>query len=133
MGKQTIANAMSQLSSKQQKAAEALAGGEEVEAAAALAGVSPSTVYRWKRTDAFQDGVKALGDAAAHDFVVKLQGVLMLAYGALYAVLEDNETPPAVKLRAFDLASANALKWREAMDVQQRLEELEERLENAGH
>ena len=61
----------------------------------------------------------------------RLTGKLDAAVGLLSSVIDDDEAPAAVRLRAASQVIDGSLKLLEITDIQERLMALEERLEHA--
>jgi transposase-like protein len=84
----------------QAEVAAALAKGHTMTAAAQAAGVSRMTVYRWLSQQPFQAAVSR----ARSEYVLTLRDDLkelsVRALAALHAILDDPQTPAAVRLRA---------------------------------
>lgn len=113
------------LSPEQVKAIEALLTEGNKAAAARVAGVDRSTLYRWMTSDAnFQ---AALEEATAEMLKEFSRGLVRLAdkaIGALEAALGSRQRI-AVRLRAADIVTARLLAVRELVDLEGRLSALE--------
>ncbi len=115
---------------KQLKALEALLEGANIQDAASAAGVNRKTVGRWLNDPAFwtlyQVNSRRVLELAAR----RLTGKLDAAVGLLASVIDDDEAPASVRLRAASQVIDGSLKLLELTDVQERIAALENRL---GH
>ena len=119
------------LTGKKARALEALLDGANVQTAAALAGVNRKTLARWLSYDpdfwkTYQQHSQASLQLAARRLTNKLDGAVEL----LGDVMEDNEAPAGVRLRAAQLVVDGALRLLESADFAERLAALEARLEH---
>ena len=116
------------LSAKQVKGLEALLDGANVQTAAERAGVNRKTLGRWLTEPLFwktyQLNSRRGLELAARRLTGKLDGAVEL----LSSVMEDDEAPPAVRLRAAQHVIDGSLRLLEVTDIQDRLAALEERL-----
>lgn len=115
---------------KQIKALEALLDGANIQDAASAAGVNRKTLARWLQEPAFWklyqvNSAKSLELAAR-----RLTGKLDMAVDMLTSVMEDEDAPAGVRLRAAQQVIDGSLKLLEVTDIQTRLTALEERLEH---
>jgi len=112
---------------KQRRAlAELLTTGDKVQAAKA-AGVSRRTLYRWLHQDAFRQALQA----AETEALGELSRNLVRLAGKAARTLEDamdNAEKDGQRIRAADIVLARLLQLRELVDIEQRLQALEERL-----
>ena len=118
------------LTGKKAKALEALLDGLNVQDAAVVAGVNRKTLGRWLSYDvefwtAYQRHSNSSLQLAARRLTTKLDGAVEL----LTSVMEDDDAPAGVRLRAAQQVIDGSLKLLEVADIQQRLAALEERLE----
>lgn len=118
------------LTAKQVKALEALLDGDNVQTAAARAGVNRKTLGRWLTEPLFWELYQVNSRRALELAARRLTGKLDGAVELLGAVMDDSDAPPGVRLRAAQLALDNALRLLEAVDIQERLAALEARLEH---
>lgn len=116
------------LRSNQRRAIEALLSGMTKGQAAAAAGVQPATLSRWLSEDDFQTVLREQGDRALQSAAVRLQGTLDEAVTVFRDVMVDEETSPAVRLRAADMVAGHTLKLMEITNLVERIEALEARL-----
>ncbi len=115
---------------KQIKALEALLEGANIQDAATAAGVNRKTLGRWLQEPAFWklyqvNSVRSLELAAR-----RLTGKLDMAVDMLTSVMEDEDAPAGVRLRAAQQVIDGSLKLLEVADIQERLTALEARLEH---
>jgi hypothetical protein len=109
----------------------ALAAGETFAKAAAKAGVSERTVYRWHQNDAFRRQVAA---ARAEMFGRALGS---MADGAVSAALTMRHLCLKARAETVRLGAARTIlelgvKLRDSLDLEQRLAALEQRLADEG-
>jgi len=112
---------MSGLSTKQQKALDALLRGCTQEAAAREAGVSRRTLGRWmSRNVAFQQALRSAEQEALKRIQRRLVGLAENACDALGQALRGEAQPAQVRARLMPL--------RELVEVEERLRALEEKV-----
>jgi len=115
---------------KQVKALEALLDGANIQDAATAAGVNRKTIGRWLNDPAFwklyQFNSRRVLELAAR----RLTGKLDMAVGLVASVMEDEDAPAGVRLRAAQQVIDGSLKLLEVADIQERLTALEARLEH---
>ncbi len=116
------------LTAKQVKALEALLDGQNVQTAAALAGVNRKTVARWLQDATFWTTYQVNSRASLELAARRLTGKLDAAVELLGAVMDDATAPAGVRLRAAQLALDGSLRLLEVADIQERITALEERL-----
>ena len=113
------------LTHRQKKAALALLDHRTKSEAAAAAGVSPRTLYRWLGEPVFKAALaKAEGEAigeATRDLVMLSKA----AIGILEQVMNDQGNPPSVRLRAANSVMGHLVRLRELRNVEERLSNLE--------
>lgn len=118
------------LTAKQVKAMEALLDGANVQDAAERAGVNRKTVGRWLQDAHFwkiyQVNSRTSLELAARRLTGKLDG----AVDIVASVMEDDEAPAGVRLRAAQQVIDGSLKLLEVTDIQERIAALEARLEH---
>jgi len=116
-----------ELSPKQYQAVQALLVHPNVATAAKSVGVGTRTLYRWLDAPEFRLALNAALDLsldAATRGLVKLTG---RAIHVVETVLGDNESHPAIRLRAAEIVLSNVLKLCELRTLAQRVAQLEER------
>lgn len=123
-----------QLTGKQQKALEALLTGETKGNAAAIAGVNPRTLNRWMNEDIlFWNTLQNESHKTIFDSTRRLTAAMDTAVTVMVEVMEDQETPAAVRLRAAQMVTETAIKLIETNDILRRLDELEAKVIGNGH
>ncbi len=115
---------------KQVKALEALLDGANIQDAASAAGVNRKTLGRWLQEPAFWklyqvNSIRSLELAAR-----RLTGKLDMAVDMLTSVMEDEDAPAGVRLRAAQQVIDGSLKLLEVANFAERLAALEARLEH---
>jgi hypothetical protein len=109
----------------------ALACGAAVEAAARQAGVSPATAYRRLQEPGFKQRLQAL----RADMVQRTAGMLTAAAGEAVKTLlalQKEAIPPATRLGAARATLELGVKFRETVELEERLADLEQHLGNQG-
>lgn len=109
----------------------ALVEGRTVEEAAAAAGVSVPTVFRWGRLASFQDRLSAGRRQALENTVTKLLALSPKVVATLEALLDDAD--PKVRTKAVEIALAQSWKGLEMTDMANQIERLKGRLKEAKH
>lgn len=123
-------NVKNSLTTKQRRAAEALASGLRIEEAALAAQVSERTIYRYLQERAFTAELQRLLSVASDEHMRALTGELASNRAVMTAARDDEEASWTVRLKAADMLSSELAKWREIVDFEQRLLELEQRILN---
>ena len=118
------------LTAKQVKGLEALLDGANIQDAAAAAGVNRKTLGRWLTEPLFWKTYQLNSRHALELAARRLTGKLDMAVDMLASVMEDDEAPPGVRLRAAQQVIEGSLKLLDVTDIQERLAALEERLEH---
>lgn len=118
----------STISTKQNRAIEALLSGGDHEHAAAVAGVTPRTVSRWKSEPDFEHELQRRANAAVADATRKLKMAVDAAVDVMLAIMHDADVHESIRLRAADRLVGHAVKLMELTDIEQRVTALEERL-----
>jgi transposase-like protein len=116
------------LSPKQYKAIAALLSEDTIEEAAETAGVNPTTLHRWLKQSAFQAEYRAERRRFMERAVGALQAASTKAVEALVRNLDSGVA--SVEVRAASAILDRALKGIELYDIIERLEALEEIMEN---
>jgi phage terminase small subunit len=114
------------LTAKQRKCIEALLTKWDTTQAAAAAGVSRDTLYRWLKGPAFRE---ELQNATRASLEALSRGLVTLggqALDVLAATLDDPKANQAAKVRAADIILSKILSLRELIDLESRLSALEE-------
>lgn len=117
---------MSDISTKQRKAIEALAAGHTNEHSAAIAGVTERTVYRWRSEDeSFKYELQHAIDSKLHDGMRSLSAALSDAIDVLHKIATDDKAPPQVRVSAAKTIVDSVLKVRDQYEIEKRLQQLE--------
>lgn len=111
---------------KQRLAIAALLSDGDVSKAAAVAGVSRQTLYRWQRDDGFVTALRAAESDAWRTLTRRMAGLGDAAANALRDALAEDQ-PIAVRLRAVALLTERGPALAELTDLITRLEALEAR------
>lgn len=119
------------LTGKKAKALEGLLEGLNIQDAALAAGVNRKTLSKWLNYDvpfwkAYQQHSQSSLQLAARRMTSKLD----MAVELLTSVMEDDEAPPAVRLRAAAQVIDGSLRLLDSADFAERLAILEARLEH---
>ncbi len=126
MSANTTGPAKNLLSNRQQEALPQLAAADSIAEGARRAQVNRATVYRWMQDDAFRAEFKRLRSEAAELADAEIQGIMLKAVAAIYDALDDNASPE--KLRAAKIALDVAMKVRNGLDLERRLNRLDDAL-----
>jgi len=118
------------LTGKQTKALEALLDGANIQDAASAAGVNRKTVARWLQEPAYWKLYQVNSRRGLELAARRLTGKLDMAVDMVSSVMEDDEAPPSVRLRAAQQVIEGSLKLLEVSDFAERLAALEERLQH---
>ena len=118
------------LTAKQAKGLEALLDGANIQDAAAAAGVNRKTLARWLQEPAYWKLYQVNSRRGLELAARRLTGKLDTAVDMLASVMEDDEAPAGVRLRAAQHVIDSSLRLLDATDIQDRLAALEERLEH---
>ena len=94
-------------------------------AAAASAGISETTLWRWLREPAFARTYKEARKEMVEQATAKLQALASEAVETLGQILRDDRVAPHVRTNAAARVLALAYKSRELDDLEARLEALE--------
>lgn len=117
------------LTSKQYAAMAALLDGKSYSQAALVAGVSERTVFRWRDEVAeFNDELERRGRRAIRDATTQLTGGLETAISFLLAVVNDQDAPYSVRVRAALGLIDKQLSLVEQTEIVERIAALEQRL-----
>jgi hypothetical protein len=120
------------LSTSQRKAVEALAAGHSVPVAAELAGVDARTVYRWKLKPGFSDALRATDAENLRTLARRLTRASDAAFGLLLRVIADEQASYAVRVRAAVAVLEQRAKFYELVNIQDDLDDLDARLQEIG-
>ena len=114
------------LTPRQEAAAVRLAAGDTIIAAAKSAGAGEKTVRNWlESTPAFQRRITELRDQLTSETVGRLVSSMTSAADALREIVDDYESPPAVRIRAASEILTHAVRLRETAELAARVAALE--------
>jgi hypothetical protein len=100
--------------------------------AAAAAGISGSTIGRWLKDPEFQAAYREAKRAGYEQSTARLHQMRSAAVATLGKIMVDPKTPPATKARVAETIINQSSKAFEAEEVEERLSELERRIEESG-
>jgi len=121
-------NVMPGVTSKQRRAVDVLLEGGRVRDAADAAGVTERTVFRWRRDDpAFRSALDVGAADGLRAFALQLLGLTKDARAAFGDALSPS-MPISVRLRAASLLTGRLLQIREAIELAERVQALEEQI-----
>jgi len=116
------------LNQKQMRAISALLVSGNREQAARDAGVSKTSIYRWFQEPTFVAALHAAEQDALADVSRQLVSLSRLAADTLAAAMRDPLVSTSNRLRAAEAVLNQLLKLRELIDLESRLTDLEERM-----
>jgi hypothetical protein len=119
-------NQNQKLTSKQRRAIAALTAGQNYEQSALAAGVSTRTIARWREQEHFEDALQNAGQTAIGDASRKLTAGLDTAVDFLLAIIQDDDAPPSVRVRAALGLIDRQIRLKETTEIMTRLESLEQ-------
>lgn len=120
------------LPANQVKALEALVTGCTTAEAAAVAGVTPRTVYRWRTSPDFAGALRAANTEGLHDLAHLVAVSSREAMEYLRAVVADKGIPHNTRIRAAGLITSAQPRLYEMVNLADQLEDIEHRLEAAN-
>jgi len=107
-----------------------LAAGNTVAEAAATVGVSERTVYRQLKKTDFREKVRQLKDTILDGATSRMGHRMNKAVDTLYTMLDDENS--SIRIRASRAIIGLGLKMRDAVDTNERLNEVERELAERG-
>lgn len=118
------------LQSNQRKALEALTSGATIAQASAIADVTESTIYKWRKDDSngFMTALNEANERILADTVLTLTVASVRAVQVLIEVADDKDSPASVRVSASKAILDSTIKLTELYSFEQRLSELESRL-----
>ncbi|MCA9905119.1 MAG: hypothetical protein KC547_14790 [Anaerolineae bacterium] len=119
---------MSRNLTQRQAAIEALLTNRTKTAAAEAAGVSRRTLGRWLVDPGFVADLRTAESQAVDEIGRRLAGIAATALDTLETVMTDDEVSAGVRYRAAVDVLGLFGRWREQVDTERRLMELEQRL-----
>ncbi len=124
-----ILSEIERLSTKQQRAIEALLTEPTTRAAAVEAEVSEATIWRWLAEPGFSVAYRAARGRLLESTLTALQSASVDAVVCLREILNDKSAQVSARVSAAKSVLELGLKAREILDVQERLAYLEKALE----
>jgi hypothetical protein len=116
------------LTTKQQRAMEALLATPTVLAASEAAGVSKTTIFRWLADPDFSAAYREARGQLLEATLAALQAAGAAAVETLKTVMKDETAQPSARVSAARTVLEMTLRAREVLEVEERLRLLEERL-----
>jgi len=117
-----------QLSTQQNKAIAALLENGSVTAAAAAVGCRRGTIYRWMKDPQFSAELRSAELRAIEDLGRGLVGLGDDVRSTFKRAMNSDDSPWSVRVRAANAAAVHILRYKELIDLEQRLTDLEARL-----
>ena len=115
---------------KQKIAAENIAAGQTIEYAAVAAKVASRTVYRWLEGDTFTQGIADYQRDATKAHMRALTGELRNIRTIVLACMNDADAGWSARLKACDMLESSLHRWRDAVDIEERIAALEARIDH---
>ena len=116
------------LSRKQEAAIAALLSHGTVKAAAQAVGVSEATLWRWMQLPEFQTRHRAARTSVVETAIGLMQQACTGAVATLVKVMQDETAPASARVGAARTVIEQSLRAVELVDLQERIERLEETL-----
>ncbi|MDQ3256444.1 MAG: hypothetical protein M3R15_21570 [Acidobacteriota bacterium] len=121
-----------ELTPKQESAIIALLDCGEVKAAARVAGINEATLWRWLKLPAFQSRYREARRQLVETAIAQLQSDCTIAVRVLREVAEDKNSPASSRVAAAKTILEQSIGAIELMDLQERVEILEQALPATG-
>jgi len=118
------------LTSRQKKAIAALISCKDRKQAAEAAGIGYRTINRYLKDDLFLAELRRVEAEIISGAVRSLINDLPRNIEVMRNIREYERNPARVRLRAAQLIDQSLLKWREALDIEERLTALESAVKN---
>lgn len=112
------------ITTRQRRAIVALLTEKDAKKAAEIAGVGYRSLCRWLEDGQFQRELKSAEGAIIAEAVRWLINDMAVNHATMREI-RDGRAAPNIKLRAAIALDQALLKWRESLDIEQRLSELE--------
>lgn len=116
---------MADLTRRQRRAISLLLSCPTVRAASQLSGIPERTLYRWLKRPDFQAALREAENEALRQTSRMLTAAQQKALLRLFETLDLPVTRTMPLLRAIELALTHSVRFREAVDFEQRLRSLE--------
>ncbi len=98
------------------------------EEAAAAAGISGVTLWRWMQEPEFAEAYRKARRQAVQQAIGRIQQVCSEAVATLKTIMEDSEAPASARVSAAKTVLETAIKAVELEDLEARLSILEEKM-----
>jgi uncharacterized protein YaaQ len=118
------------LSNRQRKAIGALLSSRNITEAAKVAQVSERTLFRWLADENFRQVLLTAESGLIDAATRRLIGLQEAAIETIFIILKDEQSGPAVRLRAAQSVLDHVLKLRELRDIESRIAHIEEVIRN---
>jgi hypothetical protein len=116
------------LTAKQERALVALLSTGGIKEAAELCAVNESTMWRWLQLPSFQARYRSARRQVVETAIAQLQSDCVIAVRVLREVAEDASAPASARVSAARTIIEQSVSAVELMDLQERLETLEQRM-----
>jgi hypothetical protein len=114
------------LTPKQERALVALLDCGEIKKASETAGINEATLWRWLQSPDFQTRYRAARRQLVETAIAQLQSDCTVAARVLREVAEDRQAPASSRVAAARTILEQSIGAIELMDLQQRVERLEQ-------
>ncbi|MGB9798528.1 MAG: hypothetical protein ACPLUL_00325 [Thermanaerothrix sp.] len=122
---------MKDLSARQKRFLQALLTSKSAREAAQKAGIGEKTAYRWLRQPAFREALQEAESGLLEEAMRRLLSMQSGALDALSDLVSDRRLPGA-RLAAAKAILDTALRFRNAVELEARLAELEEQVKQVA-
>ncbi len=116
---------MGEITSKQRKAIEALAGGTTNEQAAIYAGVTERTIYKWHIDPAFSQALTDASGVILSDTIRALTASAVSAVETLKTIAEDKAEKGSTRVSAARAILDSTIRLKEIIEFEKRITALE--------
>jgi transposase len=120
--------AVKKITANQNKAIAALVEGKTREQAAIIAGVNERTIYKWQNDAAFIEALRAAETQALNNAQAALIARINENIAILDEIKNNRRSSDNARIRAIQLELDTMLQWRNAAMLEERINEIEERL-----
>ena len=118
---------------KKEAAVAALLSHRTIEDAAQAISIAPRTLLRWMQIAEFKAAFLEARRGAVDQATARMQQSTGAAATTVLRLMTDPAVPPAVRLRAAECVFDHALRAIEIEDIEARISELENAVEDAKH
>ena len=120
------------MTARQEKALAALLNSSTQDEAAKAAGIGTRTIKTYLQDEAFRKEYRSRLTELCENAARKAQRELSQSVDTLTAIRDDKDTPPAQRITAAKTIIDSALRLREHVELEDRIEALEQRLNDCG-